>query len=461
MRLGLEMRLGSVRRGAVSSVLALALTTGMLSAVQWLTAPQGSPARADASAGGGGLFVPAAGRLLDTRNGTGGYSSPMPAGGVRAVTAAGRAGIPASGVSALALTLTAVGAATIGAVSVAPGDVATPTGTALVFNPGDSVSNTALVALHADGTLRVLADHAVHLIIDVQGYFTAGGSTAPGGFVAVDQTRVADTRSGLNVAQARVGTGSAITLQAASLAAGVPADASAVYVNIAVLNQTAIGYLRAYAADVAPRRGVDRSSCRQHPRDQPVLPLVARLVHDHHTELVDLLREGLRHLLHGALRGVVEVDGVTRRRRDHDLVHVEARSGGPEGTRVAEGDRGQGSGKPLRAEGRALQGVDGDVEVGPASVVPDDLAVEQHRRVVLLPLPDDHRSATGDVRQSATHGLGRGAVGGIRVVPTDPGTAGQRRAVGRRDRRRLQGSEVEAHRQERVALGWHIGLHIY
>lgn len=238
------------RFGVLRTVVVLSLVAGAVSAVQLKASRGVSPAVADASTGSAGLFVPAAGRLLDTRNGTGGYSSPMPAGGVRTVTAAGRVGIPATGVSALALTLTAVGAATIGAVSIAPGDVPVPTGTALVFNPGDSVSNTALVALHADGTLRVVADHAVHLIIDVQGYFTAGGSTAPGGFVALDQTRVADTRSGLNLAQARVATGSAVTLQAAGLA-GVPADAGAVYVNIAVLNQTAIGYLRTYAAGAA------------------------------------------------------------------------------------------------------------------------------------------------------------------------------------------------------------------
>lgn len=229
----------------------LGLAAGAVTALQLAVSPGTGPARADATTGTAGLFVPATGRLLDTRNGTGGYSSPMPAGGVRTVTAAGRAGVPATGVSALALTLTAVGAASIGAVSVAPGDVATPTGTALVFNPGDSVSNTALVALSADGTLRVVADHAVNLIIDVQGYFTAGGSAAPGGFVALDQTRIADTRSGLNLPQARVATGSAITLRASDLDVGVPADASAVYVNIAVLNQSAIGYLRAFAAGAA------------------------------------------------------------------------------------------------------------------------------------------------------------------------------------------------------------------
>ncbi len=229
----------------------LALAAGAMTAVQVGVSPRSGPASADASTGSAGLFVPAVGRLLDTRNGTGGFSTPMPAGGVRTVTAAGRAGIPASGVSAVALTLTAIGAATIGAISVAPGDVATPTGTALVFNPGDSISNTALVALHADGTLRVLADHAVNLIIDVQGYFTAGSATAPGGFVAVDQTRLADTRSGTGVRQAKVSSGGSVTVQAGG-SAGVPADASAVYANITALNQTAIGYLRAYAADQPP-----------------------------------------------------------------------------------------------------------------------------------------------------------------------------------------------------------------
>jgi hypothetical protein len=124
-----------------------------------------------------------------------------------------------------------------------------------VFNPGDSISNTALVALHVDGTLHVLADHAVNLIIDVQGYFTAGSATAPGGFVAVDQARIADTCSGTGTPLAKVTTGRSVTVQAGGIAS-VPADASAVYANITVLNQTAIGYLRTYAADQpAPSTG--------------------------------------------------------------------------------------------------------------------------------------------------------------------------------------------------------------
>jgi hypothetical protein len=239
-----------MRRSRSRTALLAAAALGAASLVLLAPAP-GHPSIAVAdttvATGTAGLFVPANGRLLDTRNGTGGYATPMPANTVRTVAAAGVAGIPLGGVSALALTLAVVGAGTVGAISVAPGDVATPTGTALVFNPGDSVSNTDLVALHADGQLHVVSNATVNLIIDVQGYFTAGSATAPGGFVPVDQARIVDTRNGTNVPQAMVATGGAVTVTAAGLA-GVPSDASAVYVNIAVLGQTHNGYLRTYAA---------------------------------------------------------------------------------------------------------------------------------------------------------------------------------------------------------------------
>lgn len=239
------MKRGMRRRRLVRALVSLALLAGMVEAGQVTVTPH---AVADASTGSAGMFVAATGRLLDTRNGTGGFSTPMPAGTVRTVTAAGAAGIPTTGVSALALTLTVVGAGTIGSISVGPGDASTaPTGGALVFNPGDSVSNSDLVALHSDGTLHVVADHSVNLIIDVQGYFTSGSTTAAGGFVPVDQTRIADTRSGSNVPQAQVASGASVTVQASGLA-GIPSGASSVYVNITVLSPASNGYLRTFAA---------------------------------------------------------------------------------------------------------------------------------------------------------------------------------------------------------------------
>jgi hypothetical protein len=62
--------------------------------------------------GSGGQFVPVAGRLVDTRNGTGGYSTPMPAGVSRSFQIAGALGgsLPTSGIAAVQITLTVVDA---------------------------------------------------------------------------------------------------------------------------------------------------------------------------------------------------------------------------------------------------------------------------------------------------------------------------------------------------------------
>jgi hypothetical protein len=162
----------------------LLLAVSVMEGVQFAKAPEAARAHADASTGTAGMFVPLQARLMDTRDGTGGYSTPMPANSVRAITAGGVGGVPTTNVRALALTLTVVGVPTIGAISVGPGDGGTPANAALVFNPGESVSNTAMVGLHSDGKLKVVSDHSnVNLIVDVQGYFTDGDTTADGGFV--------------------------------------------------------------------------------------------------------------------------------------------------------------------------------------------------------------------------------------------------------------------------------------
>lgn len=224
---------------------------GLVVGVQLAAAPHAARAAADVSTGTAGMFVPVTGRLLDTRDGAGGFSTPMPANTTRSVQALGVAGVPSSGVSALALTLTVVGPGSAGGVSVAAGDT-TPNAAvpALVFNTGDSVSNTAMVAVHADGKINVRADHVVNLIVDVQGYFTTGSATAEGGFVALTPTKLADTRSGTGVAQAKVSNGGTVTIQATG-AVNVPVTATSVYVNITALNQAGNGYVRAYAAGSA------------------------------------------------------------------------------------------------------------------------------------------------------------------------------------------------------------------
>lgn len=193
----------------ISLLAVLLAVLGLVVGVQVTAAPHASRASADVSTGSAGVFVSDVGRLMDTRDGTGGYSTPMVANTARSVAVAGHAGVPSTGVSALALTLTVINAGAAGTVTVAPGDVSSPNQIAasLTFNAGDSVSNTAMVALHSDGGIKVVANTAVNLVVDVQGYFTSGSATAAGGFVPVAPSRIADTSTGTGVVQGMVAGG--------------------------------------------------------------------------------------------------------------------------------------------------------------------------------------------------------------------------------------------------------------
>ena len=73
----------------------------------------------------------------------------------------------------------------------------------------------------------------------------------------------------------------------------------------------------------------------------------------------------------------------------------------------------------LGGQGGAVDRVDGDVD-GRVAAVADLLAVEQHRRIVLLALADHDDAVHRDGREREPHRLDGGAVGGVLVAPTDP-----------------------------------------
>jgi hypothetical protein len=209
-----------------------------------------TPAQALNDTGTGGVFVPATGRILDTKNNVGGYSTPMPAKAWRTVQVTGTAGLPADG--------------TVGAVSVVatvadiPGQGqlfgrpdANTSQTLMGIYGGEAKQNTSfssVLAVSSDGTIQVYAETSVRLILDVQGYYTANtDGTAAGGFVSSNGKRVADSRSGTGIPKAQLTTGKSATLQVTGTA-GVPAGASAVIVNLIALNSTSsVGYLTPYA----------------------------------------------------------------------------------------------------------------------------------------------------------------------------------------------------------------------
>ncbi len=224
---------------ATAAVL-LSLVTG----VMFAGARHGSPALADASTGTGGQFVADQVRVFDTRS-----AGAMTANTWRSVQIAGVGDLPSSGIGAVQVTVTASSPGGVGTVSVSQ-DLSTPKPVvALNFGatPG-SDSNTAIVATGSSGKIKVEMSAVATLLVDVQGYYTAGSATAAGGYVPVTPTRIVDTRNGTGVAQGTVGSGSTTTFQVTGKAS-VPNDAVAAFVNIAIINFTDTGgWIAPYAS---------------------------------------------------------------------------------------------------------------------------------------------------------------------------------------------------------------------
>jgi hypothetical protein len=128
--------------------------------------------------GSGAKYVPLNPvRVLDTRNGTGGFSGPFGshAAGTFQVTG-GISGVPA-GVPAVTGNLTVTQQSSGGYLYVGPTAMNDPTSSTLNFPIGDDRANAVTVALAPGGTLSATyvaptAGKTAHVIFDVSGYFT-------------------------------------------------------------------------------------------------------------------------------------------------------------------------------------------------------------------------------------------------------------------------------------------------
>ena len=225
-----------------------AATLGALALVGSLLVATSAQALNDT--GTGGVFTPATGRILDTAKGTGGFSTPMEAGKYRTIQVTGLAGVPDDGsVGAVSLNATVGTAPGYGTLFGRP-DADTSRTSMLIYNgnTGEYVSNTATVAVGADGTIQIMAETSARVILDVQGYYTANtDGTAAGGFVPVAGKRFVDTRSGLGAPKATIAPGKSVDVQVTG-ANGVPAGASGAVVNLIAINSTSSdGNLTPYA----------------------------------------------------------------------------------------------------------------------------------------------------------------------------------------------------------------------
>ncbi len=195
----------------------------------------------DAGAGGSAYTAVDPARVLDTRTGagTGGVVAKTGPGGVVQLGVAGAGGVPASGVSAVVLNVTAAGATGPESfLTVWPSGGLRPTASNLNFTSGPATTNLVVAQVGADGKVAIYNNlGSTDVIADVAGWFAAPViPPTRSTYVGISPIRVLDTRAGTGTAGAtnRLGAGATIDLAIAG-AAGVPASGvTSVVLNVAV-----------------------------------------------------------------------------------------------------------------------------------------------------------------------------------------------------------------------------------
>jgi hypothetical protein len=190
--------------------------------------------------GQGWRYEPAApARLIDTRDAKGARSPVVgkrAAGSTLPVTVTAWPSSPMAPTAVL-VNVTATDADTAGFVTVSPCGASTPTVSTLNLGPGEVVANVAAIAVGGDGTVCVYTSAAMHVVVDLEGWFGSTGS------LLAPQTpqRIVDTRTGLAGARLRPG---------AALA--VPASGSGAWVNATAVSPDDDGFLTVHSCGPLP-----------------------------------------------------------------------------------------------------------------------------------------------------------------------------------------------------------------
>ena len=203
---------------------------------------------------GSRYFPVSPGRVLDTRDGTGtgGVVDPIGPDEVLDLKVTNVAGVPATGVTAIALNVTATNASADSHLKVWPAGSPQPDASNLNFTPGISIPNLVIARVGTDGKVSLRNNAgAVDVVADVQGWFSNAG-TGGSRYAPVNPQRILDTREGLGGAAAQVGPFSSIEVAVTGVA-GVPADATAVVLNMTVDQATGPeSYLSVWPAGATP-----------------------------------------------------------------------------------------------------------------------------------------------------------------------------------------------------------------
>lgn len=173
-------------------------------------------------------------RLFDSRNG-----AKVATGTTLRVKAVRTGGAPA-GAAAGAFTLHASDASSNGFVTVFPCTATRPMASSLNATAGVNITNHLQVALNASGEVCIYVAAAMHITLDMSGWF---GSSATTSYVAVTPYRAVDSRNGIGMTGGiAAGANRAVTL-APSTSLPAAATVRAVLANVTSTQATASGFI--------------------------------------------------------------------------------------------------------------------------------------------------------------------------------------------------------------------------
>lgn len=192
-------------------------------------------------------------RLVETRNGVNDRTvdgkqeaiGRRAAGQVTEVEVGGRAGVP-KGASAALLNVTAIGPSGPGYLTVYPCGAERPQASNVNYVRGQVVPNAVLSGLGTGGKVCVYTREATDLVVDVNGYVPSDGSPRP-----VVPARLFESRSGGSTTDGkqnnagRLGAREVARIDVAGRG-NVPANATAVMLNVTAVNPAAAGYLTVF-----------------------------------------------------------------------------------------------------------------------------------------------------------------------------------------------------------------------
>lgn len=205
-----------------------------------------------------GWFVPAAGstagryrpvapataRILDTRADPG---QPIALAQTRNVAIRNVAGVPSTGVRAVALNVTVTDVSVPGWLQAIATGATTAIGASSnvnVMRAGQTVANLVMVPVGVDGSVTLGGTLVGHVLVDVAGWFTdaTAASGTDGLFIAVDPSRLADSRSGIGTP---VAAGGLLAVNAGLTGVDV-ARIGAALANLTVTGSGGPGYVTGY-----------------------------------------------------------------------------------------------------------------------------------------------------------------------------------------------------------------------